>query len=212
MKKKGSLRSATTPTKGDRLLISLPVEQQLLELKPNGSKTWQHLLPYLVRQQGEYLVGPSARVQLLLRCASKSRRRACSGLARAIFHRRPARPQAQKHNACKTKGKSFPALIYFLFSLCRPCSCGDRRVHCAYHASSSCTVFSFQEIASLRGGGGGAVCDHFGLRGDLVLNRGMGRGLTTQWQSATAVNTSRTSSWGQNHPGLPSLLNSCCFP
>ena len=37
-KKVGSLRSATTPTKGDRRLISLPVEQQLLELKPNGSK------------------------------------------------------------------------------------------------------------------------------------------------------------------------------
>jgi hypothetical protein len=41
------------PTIGARLLISLPVEQQLLELKPNGSKNWQHKCPDLVGPPGE---------------------------------------------------------------------------------------------------------------------------------------------------------------
>jgi hypothetical protein len=41
----GSLSSASAPTKDDKLPISLHVEQQLLVLKPFGSKNWQPVRP-----------------------------------------------------------------------------------------------------------------------------------------------------------------------
>ena len=44
-KKVGSLRSASPPT--GELLISLPVEQQLQELKPNGSNSGNRKIPTL---------------------------------------------------------------------------------------------------------------------------------------------------------------------
>ena len=142
VKKGGSLRSATTPTKGDRLLISLPVEQQLLELKPNGSKIGNTRVPTSSgrRESSTWLVHPPE-VPLQVRCASESRRQAGRGLASAISHRWPTRPRAQKCSACKTKGKSFPE--YFLSNLCRPCSCGDRRVDFAREATSFCTLLCY---------------------------------------------------------------------
>jgi hypothetical protein len=93
VKKGGSLRSATTPTKGDRLLISLPVEQQLLELKPNGSKIGNTRVPTSSgrRESSTWLVHPPE-VPLQVRCASESRRQAGRGLASAISHRWPTRP------------------------------------------------------------------------------------------------------------------------
>ena len=92
-KKVGSLRSATTPTKGDRRLISLPVEQQLLELKPNGSKIGNTRVPTSSgrRESSTWLVHPPE-VPLQVRCASESRRQAGRGLASAISHRWPTRP------------------------------------------------------------------------------------------------------------------------
>ena len=35
---------------------------------------------------------------------------------------------------------------YFLFILCRPCSCGDRRVDFAYEATSFCTLLLLSEL------------------------------------------------------------------
>jgi hypothetical protein len=69
-----SLRSATTPTKGDRRLISLPVEQQLLELKPNDSKM-ATLAPRPRRAAGRVVLGwlvhpPGSRC----RCAARPSR------------------------------------------------------------------------------------------------------------------------------------------
>ena len=46
-KKVGSLRSASPPTGEPELLISLPVEQQLQELKPNGSNSGNRKIPTL---------------------------------------------------------------------------------------------------------------------------------------------------------------------
>ena len=127
-KKVGSLRSATTPTKGDRRLISLPVEQQLLELKPNGSKM-ATLATRPRRAAGRVVLGWSIPRRSRCRCAARPSR----GGERAVVWRVPyptgGPPFPVLRNTAHAKPKaSRSQSANFLFNLCGPCSCGDRRV------------------------------------------------------------------------------------
>ncbi len=102
-KKGGSLRSATTPTKGD------PVEQQLLELKPNGSKMVT-LASRPRRAAGRAVLGwsiPRGPAAGALRVQVEE----ASGTWSGECHIPPvANPSPCSETQCmQTKGKSFPA-------------------------------------------------------------------------------------------------------
>jgi hypothetical protein len=115
VKKGGSLRSATTPTKGNRLLISLPVEQQLLELKPNGLKICNSRVPTSSgrRESSTWLVHPPD-VPLQVRCASETRRQA-SG-------ERHFPPVAHPSPHCFGPWPFWPSSVGLVCSLCSPVS------------------------------------------------------------------------------------------
>jgi hypothetical protein len=122
VKKGGSLRSATTPTKRDRLLISLPVEQQLLELKPNGSKIGNTRVPTSSgrRESSTWLVHPPE-VPLQVRCVSEGPSR---GGKRAVVWRAPFPtvgppvPMLSSKNTVHAKPKASRSRTHTSFSIC----------------------------------------------------------------------------------------------